>query len=54
MPNGSRVVWFSKRKQKLAPGDTLRAEFVVYKQETFNGLTQNLVKRFRILAAANK
>jgi len=39
-------VWFSKRKQKLALGDTLRAEFVVYKHEMHNGVAQNLVRCF--------
>jgi hypothetical protein len=43
---GDRVVWFSKRKQKLALGDTLRAEFVVYKHEMHNGVAQNLVRCF--------
>jgi hypothetical protein len=40
-PEGRCVVWFSKRKQNLAVGSTIRATFVIYKHSEFNGSKQN-------------
>jgi hypothetical protein len=45
---GRCVVWFSKRKRKLAVGSVIQATFVIYKHSEFDGAPQNLASNFRI------
>lgn len=47
--NGERVVWFSRRRQSIKIGDKIRARFVVQSHKEYNGLPENIVKKFRIL-----
>lgn len=47
-PEGRCVVWFSKRKRNLEVGSTVRASCVIYKHQEFNGLRENLARKFRI------
>ena len=47
-PEGRCVVWFSKRKQNLEVGSMIRASFVIYKHQQFNGSPENLARKFHI------
>lgn len=51
--SGDRVVWFTKRRQTLNVGDDIRARFVVYKHQEYNGHPENLARRFRIVKDEN-
>lgn len=47
--SGDRIVWFTKRRQTVQVGDDVRARFVIYKHQEYNGQRENVAKRFRIL-----
>jgi hypothetical protein len=46
---GHVLVSFSERRATLAIGDRVRASFVVQSHEEYNGVQQNITKKFKIL-----
>lgn len=46
---GHVVVWFTKRRAALVVGQRVRAAFVVTSHKNFEGVKQNIAKKFRIL-----
>ena len=46
---GHVLVSFSKRRAALAIGDRVRASFVVQSHEEYNGVQQNITKKFEVL-----
>lgn len=48
--DGQRLIWFSRRKQALQIGDGIRARFVVYRHQTYEGIEENLIRKLRIVS----
>ena len=48
-PFGRFVVWLSMREQHLDVGDKIRASFVVKSHMEWDGVPQNITKKFKIL-----
>ena len=46
---GHVIVSFSKRRVTLALGDRIRASFVVESHQEYNGVQENITKRFTVL-----
>jgi len=46
---GNVLVFFSKRRATLAIGDRVHASFVVRSHHEYNGLEENVTKKFKVL-----
>ena len=46
---GHVLVYFSKRRATLVIGDRVRASFVVQSHHEYEGVQQNLTKKFKVL-----
>jgi hypothetical protein len=47
---GHCLVWFTKRERDIQTGQTYRVSFVIQSHREFNGVRENITKKFRILA----